>query len=330
MEIEEVIREARAGKFRPVHVLVGTERFLIDRAAKLLKAASLGDGPAGFNDDVFHGKGCEARRILSAAKTVPMMARARFVLVRDADELATTELDLVAGYLDDPSPTTCLVLLAEKLDGRTRLAKAAAKAGILAEAKELKGAMLSRFATSEAKDRGHALSYDVAEELVEAVGSDLAALDDALERLSLYVGTGKPIDLAAIEAVVAKVRVETIWALVDAVSSRDAKKAMRAARSLLDDREPPLRVLAMVARQLRMVAKMRDAVARGLRGPDAAKAAGAPPFKANELATAARRFTPPELARAFRVLAETDVALKGSKRPPDVILEAALLDLVRP
>ena len=41
----------------------------------------------------------------------------------------------------------------------------------------------------------------------------------------------------------------------------------------------------------------------------------------------ARRFEPKLLARAFSVLAETDLALKGSKRPAEVVLEGAILDL---
>ena len=97
--------------------------------------------------------------------------------------------------------------------------------------------------------------------------------------------------------------------------------------ALLDDREPPLRLLAMVARQLRIVARMREALSEGLRPQDAAKRAGAPPFKAADLTESARRFTADSLGDAFTLIAETDRALKGSKRPPDVILQDAVLQL---
>ena len=86
----------------------------------------------------------------------------------------------------------------------------------------------------------------------------------------------------------------------------------------------------MVARQLRMVARMREALASGLPEGDAAKAAGAPPFKARELKASARRFTLPALEQAFETLGATDLALKGSKRPPEVVLEEALMRLCRP
>ncbi len=330
MEIAELIAMGRRGEHGPVHVLVGTETFLVERAVRLLREASIGDGPAGFNDDVFHGRGLAASTISSAARTLPMMAQARFVLVRDAEAIAAAELEGLVAYLEDPSPSTCLILVADKLDGRTRFAKTAKKQGVLTEAKELKGGAVRSFVVSEAKGRGHTMAGDAADAIVDALGSDLSAIDDALERLSLFVGEANPIDLGAVEACVTRVRTETIWALVDAVSLRDARTALSAAGSLLADREPPLRILAMVARQLRMVAKMREALAEGLGGPEAAKRAGAPPFKARDLTEAARRFTMNDLRLAFDILAEADLALKGSKRPGPVVLEEALLRLCTP
>jgi len=141
------------------------------------------------------------------------------------------------------------------------------------------------------------------------------------------VGPGQRIDQAAVEACVTRIRVDSIWALVDAVGLRDRKKALLAAMSLLADREPPLKILAMLARQLRMVGKMRDGLAQGLAPEAAAKAAGAPPFKARELTESARRFRLTDLSRAFAVIAETDLLLKGSKQPGDVVLEHAIMRL---
>jgi DNA polymerase-3 subunit delta len=330
VEIEALIENARAGAYRPVHVLVGAERFLVERAVRLLRRAAIGEGPTGFNDDVFHGRGATARNVLGAARTLPMMAAARFVLVRDADAMDAAQLDAFVEYLADPSPSTCLVLVADKLDGRSKLIKAAKKAGVLSEAKELKAGALRAFVNAEAKQRGHALSPEAGAALADALGSDLAAIDDALERLSLYVGTGSPIELEAVEASVTRIRTDTVWALVDAVSARDRRRALGAAASLLADREPPLRVLALVARQMRMVAKMREALAAGLSAPEAAKRAGAPPFKARELTEAARRFTLDDLRLAFGTLAEADIELKGSKRAGGRVLEEALLRLCTP
>ena len=43
-DIQSLLADARAGKWDPVVLLVGGERFLAERAAKLLKKAVVGDG----------------------------------------------------------------------------------------------------------------------------------------------------------------------------------------------------------------------------------------------------------------------------------------------
>jgi DNA polymerase III subunit delta len=326
-DIQTLLAEARAGRWQPVHVLVGDEKFLVDRAARLLKKASVGDGIRGFNDDVFHGQGLSASKVIGSARTLPMMAAARYVLVRDVDSMEPAQLDALAEYVAAPSPSTCVVLTAEKINGTTKLAKAAKKTGAWLDVPVLKGGLLERFAAGEAKRRGCQLDPSAMSALLDAVGNDLAALEDAIERLALYVTGSRTIDVAAVEACVTRVRVDSIWQLVDALAMRRTKVALEAAGSLLDAREPPLRILAMVARQLRMVAKMKDALEDGMRPPDAAKVAGAAPFKANDLANAAKRFDRDDLARAFELLHATDVALKGSKRAPEIVMEETILQL---
>jgi DNA polymerase-3 subunit delta len=327
VHVQELLRRIESGTIPPVVVVAGGEQFFVDRAVSALRKAVIGDGPSGFNEDVFEGKSALAVRISDAARTLPMLAKLRLVLVRAVDAMAAAELDKLADYLEAPSPDACVVLIADKLDGRTKLAKRAQKLDLVVEAAPLKQGDLRSFVIGEAQRRALKLAPDAAAALVDAIGNDLPALDDALERLSLYVGERAAIDLAAVEQCVTKVRVESIWALVDAVGMRDRRTALKAASSLLADREPPLRILAMVARQLRIVSRMQSALAGGAPPQDAARMAGAPPFKARDLATAARRFDRRSLAHAFAVLAQADVALKGSKRPADVVLQHAILDL---
>jgi DNA polymerase-3 subunit delta len=326
VDIQTLIDSAEQGQYGAVHLIVGSERLFIDRAVSALRRASVGTGD-GWNEEIFQGKGAAAVRIVDAARTLPMLGRVRFVLVRGVHELADKELERLGEYAGAPVDTCCLVLTADKLDGRSRLMKLAKQRGYLCEAQPLKLAAMRGFAAREAKRRKLSLDEAAAAALVDCIGTDLSALDDALERLSLYVGADQPITLAAVEACVSRVRVESIWALVDAVSARDRRTALKATSSLLGDREPPLRILALVSRQLRLLGRARQALDEGASPDAAAAAAGAPPFKARELAQAARRMSMPELRRAFRILGEADLAQKGGKCPPDVALEGAILEL---
>jgi DNA polymerase III subunit delta len=328
MDFQQLIRDARRGKFNPIHLIVGTERLLAERAVNELQRAVLGGANDPFNREVFSGKGLDVSRLLEAVKTLPMMGQMRFVLLRGLDLIPDSQLESLKDYFESPAPTTCLVCTAEKLDGRLRLAKIAKDRGFWTEVAALKGNQIRGFLNAEAELRGHALAADAAEALLDAIGNDLDGIDDGLERLSLFVGPAKPITLEAVRVCISRSRVESVWSLVDSVGMRDARAALQASNSLLADGEPALRLLGMIARQIRMVARMRHALASGMPLPDAAKAAGAPPFKARELAQSAKNFNARSLSKAFRVLSETDRSLKNSRLPPDTILQAAILELV--
>ena len=327
LQIQDVTQRATEGSLEPAYVLVGSERLLVERVVSAVRAAIESAGTPGFNVDRFEGKGLDAATVVSVARTLPMMAQRRFVLVRHVDAMTPSEQTSLADYLTDPNESTTLVLTADKLDGRGKLAKAAKKTGTLIEVRPLRGRELRGFVRSEVDGRGHAIATDAVEALLDAVGDDLAAIDDAVERLSLFVGAGQRIDAHAVATCVTRVRVESIWSLVDAIGLKDVHQGMVAAQSLLDGREPPLRLLAMVARQLRIVARMREALSQGLRPQEAAKQAGAPPFKAADLTASARQFTAQSLGEAFALIAQTDTALKSSKRPPDLVLQDAVLAL---
>ncbi len=307
-----------------IYVLVGGESLMVDRAFNQLRAACA-PFTAGFNEELFAGKGLTGDRVTTAARTLPMMGTKRFVGVRGVDAMAAAEQTALARYLEAPSGTTCLVLTAEKLDGRGALAKAAKAQNVIYQARPPRGSDFIRFAQQEATAGQHELSAEAASALVDSVGEDLSAISDAVERLSLFVGTGQPITEQAIEQAVARVRTESVWRLVDSLSTGNAKHALAAVTSLLSDREPPLKILALIARQLRMIAKMREALAGGKSDREACAAAGAPPFKARELKQAARRFRYHNLAHAFQIVAEVDVLLKSTKRPGAAVLTDAVL-----
>lgn len=319
------MKDVKSGKLKSVYALVSEETFLRDEAANALREAALKGGVAGFNEDLFHGKEVTGMTIANAAQTLPMMAPMRLVFVRDIDQIS--EPDALVAYVLDPNPQTCLVMTANKLNGSTKLAKALKKTGARYDEKAVKAGDMRDFIRRQADERGHPISPGAVHALSEALGQDLSATVDAVERLGFFVGPGQQIDEAAVTACVSRLRVDTIWALVDAVGLKDRKRALSAAGSLLRDREPPLRILAMIARQLRIVSRMRHALAQGQSDRDAAKYAGAPPFKARELKEAARRFRLGQLRHAFSILDEADRLLKGSKVPGDVVLEHTIIQL---
>jgi len=333
---EDAIAEIEGGKARPVYVVLGEERIFADRVVTAARKHVVEPAMAGFNVDVFEAGETPVGRIVDSANTMPMMARRRLIVLRGIERLdkgdddkgkGVSATDALAEYVASPSPSTCLVIVGAKLDGRRKLSTVAKKANIIVECTPLRPHQLGQFVRDEARRRGHTIASDVADALVDLVGGELAGLIDALERLSLYVGEKQPISEEAVHACIARVRVGSVWGLADAVAARDRATALRLLNENYDPRDRGLPLHGLLASSIRKMLKMRALLESGVGVDDAAKQAGFPPFKARDAAAQAKRFPPGELERAVAIFAEADLALKGSKRPPLLVLEDAIVRL---
>ncbi len=338
MTPEAAIAEARKGALRPVYLVTGTEQWLRDQVVAELRAAALGGGVAAFNEDRFTAGEVDVNRVVAAARTVPMMAPRRFVLVRSAERWdgagsddgddegkRQSPLDRLMQYVTAAVDSTCLVIVAGKVDGRRKLATVAKKEGFVVQCEPLDSRKLAAWVVGQCKSRGHAIDHDVADLLAELAGPEMAYLNDAVERLSLFVGEGAPITEHAVAECIARVRTGDTWALVNAVGARDLGTAMKLLAAVYDPRDRGLPLLGAVAWSIRQLARFQAAMDAGMGLDEAAKAAGVyQPFRARELGQKVKSFHPKELERWLLVLAETDLALKSSRRPADAILDDML------
>ena len=335
MTPREAAEQARQGKLRPLYVVVGEERLLRDQVVAELRAASLAAGVAAFNEDKFTAGEVDVEAVVSAARTVPMMAPRRFVLLRgaerwDAGEGDSAPFDRLAEYAAAPVDSTCMVVVASKLDGRRKFAQLARKQGLLVACDPLDARALPEWIADRFAQKGHEVDRDVAELLAALAGPQLSSVDDAIERLSLYVGPGAAVDEEAIGACVARVRTADTWALVDAVGARDLGRALRTLADAYDPREHGLPLLGALAWSIRQLARYQAASQGGASPDEAARRAGVfQPYRARELAQKARAVQPKEVERWMLVLGETDLALKSSRRAADSILEEMLTRLCR-
>ncbi len=342
---QAVEKQAKSGALSPVYLFVGDERLLRDRAIDAIRAAALGSGIAAFNEDKLTAGETTVDCIVSAARTVPMMAPKRFVFVRSLerwdkqkadgdddpeDDGGGTPLDELHEYAKAPVDSTCLVLVATKLDGRRRLVALARKQGFLVECNPLEPNETVEFVIDSCAERGHEIDRETAALVAELVGPELSPILDAVERLSLFVGGKNPVDDEAVRQCVTRVRAADTWAVVGAVQKRDVAAALATLKEAYDPRDRGLPMLGAIAWSIRQLAKYKCALDEGAGPGEAARRAAAfSPSRARELATRAKALRPRELERWLTVLAETDLALKGSKRAPDAVLEDMVTRLCR-
>src|SRR5690606_40719827 len=126
MDATALARAAQAGELRPFYLLVGEEQFLMRAAVATLRDATLAGGIEGLNYDQLDAGDVGVEAALSLAKTLPMMARKRFVLIRQLErwdgkapqQKGVSALDRLADYANAPSESTVLVATVPELDTR--------------------------------------------------------------------------------------------------------------------------------------------------------------------------------------------------------------------
>ncbi len=348
MTPDQAIQEAASDKIRPVYLVLGEERLLVDQVVAAIREATQKGGIAGFNEDKFTAGEAQVNAILSAARMLPMMAKRRFVLVRaldrwekkDEDEAekpaakkakgaVESPLDLLAEYAKEPSPSTVMVMVSPKLHGQRRIVTTAKKSGFIVTCDPLPRDALPAWITRAAREKGHVIAPDVADHLAEIAGPELGYVADAIERLSLYAGKGAPITEDAVAAVVTRVRQSTVWELIDALGKRQVAPSLALLGDVYDPRDGGLKLLGAIAWSVRQMVKFESALRAGADPKDAAMRAGVPPFRAFDLAKTIRGLPAGTAASWLSLLAEADLALKGSKRPAQAVLEAMLIDMCR-
>jgi DNA polymerase III subunit delta len=309
------------GEIEPVYCLHGAERFLVDRAVQALRVAVLGPGGgAGLNHDAFELRESGLGPVITAARTLPMFAKRRLVVGRGVDQLKSDELEPLLPYLEDPNPSTCLVLTGDKIDGRLRPFGVMRKAGYLYEFPRLRDREVPGWLAREASARKIPLEPAAAQALAEAAGPDLGRLNQALEQLALYAGDGVKIRRADVEALIAETRERGVFELTKAIGEGKVETALSLLANMLANREPPLRIQFMLVRQLRQIWRAKELEAEGAPRQEIAAAVGIAPFFLDDVLVPARRMSETALERSFRRLYQSDRALKSSRMDPDLAI----------
>lgn len=329
MATADLLAPVSEGEPAPLYWICGKERYLVERAVAILKERVLDPRTRDFNYDSVYAKEAGPHKVISLARIVPMMSRRRLVLVRDADVFEAKEFEVLSPYCSKPAPETCLIFVAEKADARLKFFNVIKKTGVLLKFEPLAERQLPGFVRDEFRRRKLRCNADAAELLVAEVGPDLGQLVDAVERLQLYVGERQAVEAADVEAVVTTTRTRSVFELSDAIGEGDGARALAALGSLLKAREPGLRILAMIARQVRLLLTTRGLLDEGTPKRALAEALALPPFVADKLEAQARRLDASSLVAMHRAVYRTDQLLKSSRLDDERWLELLVLELVQ-
>ena len=231
-------------------------------------------------------------------------------------------------YIENPSPTTCLVFTtAEPVDKRKRLFKAIKKYGQEIECNRLTQGDLRRWVIKRAGEMGRRFAPGAIDALLNATGSSMQLISLEIEKLVAYTRGQEVISLEAVNRLCPTRLEDNIFAVVDAVGNKRYGDALAGLKDLLAAKEPPPRLLAMIARQLRILLMVCDLKEQGCPEREIPERLQLHPFVARKAVAQSRNFNKETLLKALAALSDLDMGIKTGKMEFYPSMETFLLSL---
>ena len=311
----------------PLVLITGEEEFLVAEHLKKIRDQLIDPGLADFNYNLFFGSFLEMEEVLNVVQTFPVFSEKRLVIIREAELIPSKELEKLVPYLNNPLPSTCLVVVAEKADMRKGFFIRFKEKGKLISCSKLYENQVGPWIRNFLRDSSLEIEEPALLFLKTEMGSDLSKLSVEIEKLRSYIGERKKITFQDCDAITRGHRSFSVFDLVNAVGNKNQPQAMTFLASLLGDGEQPLVLLAMLVRHFRSLLKLGECKRSGFSRMEVSKSLGIPEFFLSEIYKHATLYSRDELEGAFRLCLEADFQLKGNTRPPDRVMESLILDL---
>lgn len=255
------------------------------------------------------------------------------------EEEGVSPIGQLAAYIKSPTPGTVLVLECSRYDfsgdDKAKLERVAkfyeaipevvefrpfAPEAVRALAQELAGQYKLQLGTQE-------LAL-----LLDAVGGDASRLVTEMEKLFLYVGTGRKVTAEDIRRLVPNASETTIFLLANALGRKDRPGALKSLDLLVRDGEYLPLALTFLGSQFRLALAAKEA---GIRNPQQAvghfskQGVRMWPDRAQQLMRTADAFTLQHLQNALRLIYDADKGLRDTRPDDRVIMETLVLSLTR-
>ncbi|MBO1699935.1 MAG: DNA polymerase III subunit delta [[Clostridium] symbiosum] len=308
--MQTINEDIKSGQYKKVYLLYGEESFLKQSYKKKLKEAVAGDDTMNYN--YFEGKGLDVNELISLSDTMPFFSDKRLIIIEDSGFFKTSS-EALADYLPMIPDTTCIVFVEDAVDKRNRLFKKVKELGHAAEMKRQDSAQLARWAGTILAQNGRKITGSSMNLFLERTGDDMENIRMELEKLISYTMGSDVVTTEDVEAVTTVQVTNKIFDMVNAIVTRKTRLAMDLYEDLLMLKEPPMRILFLIARQFNQLLLVKEMTAKGTDRGTIASKLKIPPFVAGKVSAQAGAFTREQILSYVKGCVEAEEAVKTGK-----------------
>jgi DNA polymerase III subunit delta len=322
-ELERSLRESP----QPLYLLLGTERFLRDTAARAITEAALhGTLLREFNESSFNLQRDSVHSAIAAAEQLPMMSERRVVRIRDFGRLRESDEETLIRYLNNPAPSTVMIFITDDLDKRKKATKSLLDNCVVVDFPTLKDAEAKAWARTRLKELKTSADDAVLSEIIGLVGTDVQTLFSEIDKLASAVADTGRIVPEVVDELIGRSRELSNFELGDHLLANNRKRALETLHRLLDDGAEPVMLIGLIAGNFHRLALAKSLLAKGGR-EEVFRNISLPPFKRDAYIANLQRNDAANIARGLQLTAAADLAIKTSQATPLLQLELLVCEL---
>lgn len=246
-------KSLKTGQLAPVYVLAGDDfqekDSLLDALIECVDAEL-----RAFNVERLQGEASVAT-VIDAVRTLPFAAPRRMVIVVGADpmlapkresEAAVRASEALEAYVKAPLDSATLVFVAETLDARRTIVKRLLETAVVVRCAAPEQEEAPAWVRGLFQAAGREIDRGAVALLVSNAGADTLRLRGDVDRLLLYAGDDRRIEVADVEAILGGAAAGGDWAVTEALESGRTDVALRELALLLDGGAETLMVLGQI------------------------------------------------------------------------------------
>lgn len=324
--MQHINDDIKQGNFKQIYLLYGEERYLRRQYTDRLRKAMCNEDDQ-MNTHFYEGKDIPVGEIIDLAETLPFLAERRVIFISNSG-LFKSGGEKMAEYLSAPNETTFFVFTESEVDKRSKLYKTVQSKGYVAEFAVQDENTLKRWIGGMISREGKKITENTVQLFLTKTGTDMENIQMELEKIICYCMDREVITSEDVETICTTRVTNHIFDMVGAIAEGNQQKALQLYYDLLALKEPPMRILFLIARQCNMLLQTKEMKARGYDNKMIGSKIGVPPFIAGKYVTQASRFKTAQLKKAVRQCVEAEEAVKCGRMNDMMSVEILIVSVL--
>lgn len=301
----------KKNEWKHFYLLYGEEAYLRHQYRDRLQHAICPEADD-MNISRFEGKGISTVEVSDLADTLPFFSERRLIIIEESGWFKQGTDGFEERMKQFPD-TTYLIFVESEVDKRNRLFKLVKDAGYAAEMRLPKDKELLSWIALQCKGEGKQISASAAQYLLEQNGGSMYLLQMELEKVFSYTIGQDQITLEAVREICSTQAENQMFDMLDAIGNQDREKALTLYHDLLALREPAMRILFLLTRQINILLQVSELVRLNTDSTGIASRAGIPPFTVGKYKSQIRHFSYEQLLSMLEECQEVEAGIKRGR-----------------